>query len=95
MHEMQTIVSDVCSVCLSVCLSVSTRLISGFTARGSFGAAFAKSLWPLVLLCIECATCIMRPTATDDPVAWCTVFILGISPGDVSWNYTVPPPLEN
>jgi len=37
---MQTIVTDVCAVCLSV----------GFTVWGLFGAAFAKSLWPLVII---------------------------------------------
>jgi len=44
---MQTIVTDVCGVCQfvrqSVCLS------RGFTVRELFGAAFSKSLWPLVL----------------------------------------------
>jgi len=34
------------SVCLSVCLSRGTRLHCAW----SFGAAFAKSLWPLVML---------------------------------------------
>jgi len=53
MHEMQTIVNDVRGVCLSVRLSVSlfvTPLNSAARAvcAGSFGAAFAKSLWPLV-----------------------------------------------
>jgi len=42
-HEMQTIVIDVRSVCPSVCQSV--------CHTGSFGAAFAKSLWPLVRKC--------------------------------------------
>jgi len=43
MHELQTIVTDDCGVCLSVCLSRgSTRL----HCVGSFGAAFAKSLVP-------------------------------------------------
>jgi len=48
MHELQTIsfVTDVSGVCPSVCLSHgSTRL----HCAGSFGAAFAKSLWPLVI----------------------------------------------
>jgi len=52
MHEMQTIVADLRDVCPSVCLSVCmpvTRLKSTARAvRGSFGAAFAKLLWPLV-----------------------------------------------
>jgi len=44
MHEMLTIVTGVCGVSPSVCLS------HGFTVWGSFGAAFAKSLWPLVYI---------------------------------------------
>jgi len=48
MHEMQTIAADMRGVCLSVCLSVCHAAQLGFTMRGSFGAAFAKSLWPLV-----------------------------------------------
>jgi len=48
MHEMQTIVTDDRGVCLPVCLSHgSTRLL--FAGVGSFDAAFAKSLWPLVV----------------------------------------------
>jgi len=53
MNEMQSIVVDVRDVCLSVCPSVSLSRGSaqlGFTVRGLFGAAFAKSLWPLVQL---------------------------------------------
>jgi len=47
MHEMQTIVTDVRGVCLSVCHAAqSTR----FTVLESFDAAFARSLWPLVML---------------------------------------------
>jgi len=52
-HEMQTIVTgDRKSVSLPVSLSV-TRLNSAARAvcAGSFGAAFAKSLWPF-LMCI-------------------------------------------
>jgi len=52
-HDMQTIVTDVRCVCLSVCLSVRPSVslyvchaALGFTVRG---AAFVKSLWPLVL----------------------------------------------
>jgi len=41
MHEMQTIVTDVCGVCQSVRQSV--------CHVGSFCAAFAKSLWPIVI----------------------------------------------
>jgi len=50
MHEMQTIVTDVCNVCLSVYLSV-MQLNSAVHAvcAGSLSAAFAKLLWPLVL----------------------------------------------
>jgi len=44
MHEMQTIVTDVCCVCLSVCHVAQL----GFTVQGSFGTAFAKSLLSLV-----------------------------------------------
>jgi len=47
MHEMQTIVTDVHGVCLSVC-HMGAQL--GFTVWGSFGAAYAKSLWPDVVL---------------------------------------------
>jgi len=52
MHEMHTIVTDVFGVCPSVCPSVSLSVCHaaqlGFAVRGSFGTAFAKSLWPLV-----------------------------------------------
>jgi len=47
MHEMQTIVTDDRGVCPSVCHAAQL----GFTVRGSFGAAFVKSLWPLVCYC--------------------------------------------
>jgi len=47
----QTIVTDYRGVCLSVCLSC------GFTVRGSFGAAFAKSLWPLVVISTNTCCC--------------------------------------
>jgi len=54
MHEMLTILTDVHGVCLSVSLSV-TWLQSAAApcamCAGSFGAAFAKCLWPLVLIC--------------------------------------------
>jgi len=40
MHEMQTIVTDVRGVCPQVCQHV--------CHAGSFGAVFAKSLWPLL-----------------------------------------------
>jgi len=43
-HEMQTIVTDVRGVCLS-------RGLCQQCVWGSFGAAFAKSLWPLVITC--------------------------------------------
>jgi len=62
MHEMQTILTDVCSVCLSVCLSrmhwmTPARLYCWWrcvqcmpraVCAGSFGAAFTKCLWSLV-----------------------------------------------
>jgi len=54
LHEMQTIVTDVRGVCLSACLSrgLNRRRRVQCTPRavcaGSFGAAFAKCLWPLV-----------------------------------------------
>jgi len=48
MHEMQTIVTDVRGVCLSVCLSRGSSRRRVQCVRGSFGAAFAKLLWPLV-----------------------------------------------
>jgi len=54
MHEMQTIVTNVHGVCLSVRLSVCLSVCHagaqlGFTVWGSFGAAIAKSLWPLFI----------------------------------------------
>jgi len=57
MHEMQTIVTDVCGVCLSVCLSRGlnrrrrVRCTPRAVCTGSFGAAFIKLLWPLVGVC--------------------------------------------
>jgi len=44
MHEMQTIVTDVRSVSLSVCHMAQL----GLTVRASFCAAFARSWWSLV-----------------------------------------------
>jgi len=44
MHEMQTIDTDVRGVCQAVCHAAQLSL----TMWGSFGAAFAKSLLPLV-----------------------------------------------
>jgi len=53
MHEMQTIVTDDRGVCLSVGLSVmQLNLTAHAVSAGSFGAAFTKSLWPLV--CSPC-----------------------------------------
>jgi len=46
MHEMQTIVIDDRGVCLSACLLQSSTWLH---CAGSFGAASAKSLRPLVL----------------------------------------------
>jgi len=46
---MQTIVTDVHVVCLSISLSV-MRL----HCAGLFGAAFAKSIWPLVFYYFCC-----------------------------------------
>jgi len=48
MHEMQTIVTDVRSVCPSVCLSVAPLNSVAGACMGSFSAAFAKPPWPLV-----------------------------------------------
>jgi len=59
MHEIQTVVSDVRGVCPSVCLPVCLPRMHRMTPHdeadltvlhcaGTFGAAFAKSLWPLV-----------------------------------------------
>jgi len=63
MHEMLTIVTDVRSVCLSVChtavravsvcLSVTRQCVqylSCVVCAGSFGSAFTKCLWPLVFI---------------------------------------------
>jgi len=54
MHEMLTIVADVCSaVCLSCGLNQRRRVQCTPCAvcTGSFSAAFAKCFWPLVRLC--------------------------------------------
>jgi len=49
MHEMQTIVTDVHCVCPSVRQSVChAAQLTRLQCTGAFGAAFAKSLWPLV-----------------------------------------------
>jgi len=50
MHEMQTIVTDVRGVCLSVRPSIchGAKFGGECSVCGSFGAAFAKLLWPLV-----------------------------------------------
>jgi len=60
MHEMLTVLTDVYSVTLSVTRlkSVVARALYAVCA-GSFDAAFAKCLWPLVLLhyfCVHCCT---------------------------------------
>jgi len=49
MHEMQTVVTDVRGVSVRPLIC----LLLGFTVQGSFGAAFAKALWPLVFLPIR------------------------------------------
>jgi len=51
-HEMQTIVTDVCGVCQSVHQSVChvAQLGGACSLCRSFGAAFAKSLWLLVTI---------------------------------------------
>jgi len=49
MHEMQTIVTDVHGVCLSVCLVTAAQL-ARLHCAGSFGTAFAKLLWRLVVI---------------------------------------------
>jgi len=46
MHEMQTIVTDECGVCLSVCHAA--QLGDVCSVCGALAAAFAKLLWPLV-----------------------------------------------
>jgi len=52
MHEMQTIVSDVHG-CHGLCPSVTQHLAAHTVCVGSFDAAFAKLLWPLVdYICI-------------------------------------------
>jgi len=69
MPEMQTIVTDVHGVCLSVCHECTEWPRLGFTVWGnrrrrvqcmpravckeSLGAAFAKCLWPLVVLSLQ------------------------------------------
>jgi len=53
MHEMQILVTDVRGVSLSDSPSVCHADQLGFTVRWSFGAAFAKSLWPLVKCSFE------------------------------------------
>jgi len=57
MPEMQAIVTDVCGVCPFVCLSRMHQMTPHGEAdlrllhcAGSFGAAFAKLLWPLTML---------------------------------------------
>jgi len=55
MQEMQTIVTDVRGVCLSVCPSVCLsvtwlNLVARAVCVESFSAAFAKLLWLLVSL---------------------------------------------
>jgi len=50
MHEMQTVVTDVRGVRLFISLSVMRLNRLGFTVRRSFGAVFAKLLWPLVII---------------------------------------------
>jgi len=64
MHAMLTIVTNVCGVCLSVCLlrclnrRQRVQCTLHTVCTGSFGAAFAKCLWPLVfftaLYCVCC-----------------------------------------
>jgi len=58
MHEMQTIVTDLRGVRLSVCHAAHL----GFTERGLFGAAFAQSLWPLVICSCIGAVFSLLPT---------------------------------
>jgi len=60
MHEMLSIFTNVRGVCLSVCLSCSlnrrqrVQCMPRAVCAGSFDAAFAKCLWPLVLLVLTC-----------------------------------------
>jgi len=88
MHETQTIVIDVRGVCLSVSLSVcltDTRLNSVARAvrAGSFGAAFAKLLWPLVWfqpvavfpVFVTCDTLILIPYSSHSKQCYCSPVI--------------------
>jgi len=58
MQQMLTILTDVCCVCLSVCLSRGLNRLRRMQCTphamcaGSFGAAFAKCIWPGVVLVI-------------------------------------------
>jgi len=54
MYEMQTIVTDVRGVCLSARPSVCHAARS--VCAGSFGAAFARLLW-LLVLCLPYVVC--------------------------------------
>jgi len=75
MSEMLTILTDVRSVCLSVSRSDMRLKLSAACAVyavcvGSFGAAFAKCLWPLVTLgiaCVNSAFPFYRPVPSFDP----------------------------
>jgi len=56
MHEMLTIVIDVCGVCVSVCLSVmqlksvvAYAVHAACCVRGVIWCSLCKCLWPLVL----------------------------------------------
>jgi len=62
MHEMQTIVTDVRGIC-PVSQSVCHAAQLGFTVQGSFGAAFAKSLWSFVQLVSETHKVASKPSA--------------------------------
>jgi len=54
MHDMLTVLTDVRGVCLSVTRLKSAAACAVYVAcyvcAGSFGATFAKCLWPLVCL---------------------------------------------
>jgi len=67
MHDKQTIVTDVRGVCLSVCHAAQL----GFTVWGSFCAAFAKSLWLLVIIIVLLLFIRTHGTHTDKMTKLC------------------------
>jgi len=70
----QTIVTDVRGVCLSVCLSRMHRMtplrlvVTRLHCAGSLGAAFVKLYWPLVVVIADISpgtSCETEPTLGD------------------------------